>query len=110
MNIETMPETADDMSRDEQSLLLYLETRCVDYGGRVSTKHMNSDDHAIAEHWNKSGFLEFGRIFSRDLSDAGTHWVKFTERAWDFAHQLRRQRYERSYANRRWQTTEESRA
>jgi hypothetical protein len=31
----------DTMTSDERNLLLYLETRAVDYGGIVDTKHMN---------------------------------------------------------------------
>jgi len=41
------------MTKNERSLLLYLETRAVDYGGIVDTRHMNQDDMEIAKEWNK---------------------------------------------------------
>lgn len=84
----------DDMDRDEKSLLLYLETRAVDYGGRVDTLHMNREDMAIAKRWNKDGFLKFGRIKFHDITRKGTtHWCELSEEAWDLAHQERRARY-----------------
>ena len=40
------------LSKDEKSLLLFLETRAVDYGGRVNVQHMNLEDMEIAKRWN----------------------------------------------------------
>lgn len=37
-----------DLTKQELSLLLFLETRAVDYGGRVDTRHMNMDDMTTA--------------------------------------------------------------
>ena len=97
------------MSKDERSLLLYLETRAVDYGGKVDVRHMNSDDMAIAKIWNKSGFLGFGRVASEDCSSSGAHWCRLTDEAWRLAHEERRARAARMYAQRTWKTTEEKR-
>ena len=33
-----------DLTKEERSLLLCLETRAVDYGGTVDARHMNQDD------------------------------------------------------------------
>jgi hypothetical protein len=96
------------MTKDEKSLLLFLETRAVDYGGRVNLQHMNQDDVKIAEKWNEEGFLEFGRIVIRNHNSDGTHWVKLTNEAFRVAHKLRRERADRMYQNRTWLSTKES--
>ena len=82
--------TLNKMSKEERSLLLFLETRAVDYGGRVNIQHMNEEDMKIVEKWNKEDFLEFGRIVMRNHNSDGTHWVKLSEDAWRLAHKERR--------------------
>lgn len=47
--------TLDTMTSDERSLLLYLETRAVDHGGKVDAQHMNKEDFDIAKKWMKKG-------------------------------------------------------
>jgi len=37
------------MTRNEKSLLLYLETRAVDNAGIIQTQHLNVDDMEIAK-------------------------------------------------------------
>ena len=60
----TLPaKTLDTMSKEELSLLLFLETEAVDYGGRVDTKHLKNNDVDILKQWNKEDFISFGRIF-----------------------------------------------
>lgn len=98
-----------DMTRDEKSLLLFLETRQVDYGGRVNTQHMNSDDMEIATKWNKSGFVGFGRIVIRNHNSDGTNWCKLSQEAFKIAHKLRKERADRMWQNKTWLSTEESR-
>jgi len=97
------------MTKNERSLLLYLETRAVDYGGIVDTRHMNQDDMEIAKEWNKKGFMGFGRIVMKYHSHEGTHWCKFSDEAWKLAHQERKNRNERLWLKRDWLGTEESR-
>ena len=87
------------MTKDERSLLLFLETRAVDYGGRVLTVHMNSDDVDIAKRWTKDGFLSFGRRKMEDIegdvstpSHRATHLVELSDDAWAIAHEERRAR------------------
>ena len=97
------------MSKDEKSLLLFLETRGVDYGGRINIKHMNQEDMQIAERWSKEGFLEFGRIVIRNHNSDGTHYVKIPDSTFMIAHKLRLERAKRMYLNKTWLSTKESR-
>lgn len=96
------------MSRDERSLLLYLETRAVDCGGRVDTIRMNQDDFDIAKKWNDEGFIRFGRIVMRHHNSEGTHWCLFSDDAWKLAHQERKARWERIWLKKDWLTTEDN--
>lgn len=100
-----------DMTKEERSLLLYLETRAVDHGGLVTTPQMNADDFAILDRWNESGFMEFGRLTRASIEKlcGSTHWVRLSETAWKLAHEERRARCERIYGSRNWETTEEKR-
>lgn len=97
------------MSRDERSLLLFLETRATDYVGRVNTLHMNVPDMKIAEKWSKEGFIGFGRIVFRNHNSDGTHWVRLSRGAWRLAHKERIARARRMWENKTWLSTEESR-
>ncbi len=98
-----------EMTKDEQSLLLFLETRQVDYGGRVNLQHMNDDDMKIAEKWNETGFVGFGRIVMRNHNSDGTNWCKLSEEAWTMAHKLRREKAQRLWENRTWLSTKDNR-
>lgn len=67
-------EMLDLMTKQQRSLLLFLETQAVDHGGLVKGEHMNADDFAQARRWNESGFLRFSRIPS-DLLDKVTTYL-----------------------------------
>lgn len=95
------------MNRDERSLLIFFETCLVDYTGRVNAARMNAIDEEIAQRWAKEGFIEYGRIASKDHNSQGAHWVKFSADAWTAAHQERRARYSRNTP--RYTTTAELR-
>jgi len=92
----------------EISLLLYLETRAVDHGGAVDTRRMNEADFAIARRWVNTGYLQFGRIYSKSIQkrrckfgaavEGETNWVKLSDRAWSDAAGERRARAERCFA------------
>lgn len=87
------------MTKDEASLLLYLESRSVDDGGSVDVRRMNSDDFEIVTRWIEEGFIQFGRIAFHSIKSSGiTHWVKLSERAWIIAHTERRARADRGFA------------
>lgn len=81
-------------TREEASLLLYLETCAVDCGGRVNLAHMNADDIAIAKRWASEKHIEFGRIAFKDIGDAsqGTHYVCLGKQAWKWVARLRKLR------------------
>ena len=97
------------MTKDEKSLLLFLETRQVDYGGRVNIQHMNKTDMKIGERWNKQGFVGFGKIVMRNHNSDGTHWCKLSDDAFKVAVKLRRERADRMWQNKTWLSTEENR-
>jgi len=82
------------MTSDERSLLLYFETRMVDYGGLIDVKHMNNVDRDIADKWNEEGFIKSGRIKAHSIIIFG-HWCEFSEEAWKLAHLERRAKCKR---------------
>jgi len=88
------------MNKDEQNLLMYLETCLVDYRGKVTGARMNSIDFDIAKGWIKDKLIEFQRIPFREINKESpfpvTHTVKFSSKAWEFAQQFRRERAEKS--------------
>ena len=106
--------TESTMTKDEASLLLYLEARMVDNDGTVDPRMMNKTDFDIAERWGRSGFIEFGRLKAREIeylasklpASSGrpsprSHYVRFTPQAWEAAHRERRARSERTI--KRWE-------
>jgi len=97
------------LSRQQLSLLLYLETCAVDHTGLVDQRKMNAADFRKANEWNKSGFVKFGRICSKDIGwlMPYTHWCEFSEDAWTATHSERKARANRLLKNRDWQRTEE---
>lgn len=92
-----MEKVLDDMTRDERSLMLYLETRAVDYGGKVNVPHMNAEDMEVTKKWNKEGFIKFGRIKFHDIlsKQSGTHWCELSDEAWVLVAMERKARYQR---------------
>ena len=87
-------------TRDEESLLLYFETQCVDYGGTLESVRMNADDFEIAKRWREAGFIQFGRIAFKDIKRRGgesrNYWVVLSDEAWKLAHTARRERCDRA--------------
>ncbi len=94
-----------ELTRDEQRLLLFLETCAVDHGGRVDVRHMNADDMATARRWNEGGLVEFGRIVAADHVGHGTHWCHLSAEAWTAAELARHDRADRMWANRKYART-----
>lgn len=101
--------TLQSMTKDERSLLLFFETRAVDYAGKVQTAHMNADDFKIAQRWDSEGFVNFGRIAFEDVNSHGSHWCRLSDDAWALAHEERQARACRTWRRRSWRTTEEKR-
>ena len=100
--------TLDILDGDRKSLLLFFEARAVDHGGTVDTIHMNKDDMAIAEAWNSSGFIRFGRIMNKYHADVkASHWVRLSNKALALAQEERRNKLFRTWERRTWEMTEE---
>ena len=101
----------EDLTREERSLLLYLESRSVDNRSLVDVRRMNKEDMTVAKKWNDTGFVNFGRIAFESLERTGnsSYWCKLSDDAWKLAHEERRARAKRMYDKRKWETTIESR-
>ena len=95
------------MSKNELTLLLFLETCAVDYGGRVDSRRMNQTDFDIINDWKKKDYLLFGRIRSKDITTNRSHWVELSDTAWNDAHSERKARFKRINEKRTWNKTDE---
>lgn len=72
-------------TRDEKSVLLYIETQAVDNAGRLDPRKLNGEDKAIIRGWTEVGFLT-------NPSDPPGVDVGLSDVAWIAAHLLRRER------------------
>lgn len=100
--------TLESLTRDERSLLVYLETCCVDYGGAYEPIRMNDVDRAILNTWADEGFVECGRITSSTWpTPSRCYWAQLSDEAFALAHQERLERYRRRDAHRNWVKTSE---
>lgn len=88
-----------EMSKEERSLLLYLEAQATDYAGKLDARRMNAEDFKLLSAWKASGFVLSGRIAFQDVKTHGQHtfdhWAVLSEEAWTLAHAERRARCER---------------
>ena len=98
------------MSKTELSLLLFLETCAVDHAGRIRTDSMNDDDRKIAERWNATGYVSYGRVCYADAVRGENAWCRLSATAFEDAHSERRARAERMWASKKYRTTEEARS
>ncbi len=102
-----------DMTKDERSLLLFLETCVVDQGGLVDTRHMNDADQKIVDVWKACGWVDYGRVRFGDLERLQTgkhqmtHWIELTDEMFRLAHEERRARSTRMSEARTWKKTKE---
>ena len=89
--------TPDTMTRDERSLLLYLETCAVDQGGLAEGRRMNKEDHEAAKKFAELKLAYLYRVPATILFDDNleqvlrkyTHWVTLTPAGFELAHRLR---------------------
>jgi len=99
--------TIDDLTKTERSILAYAETCLVDYGGLLEGKRMNQDDIDALKKFQDAGILTFGRIPFHTVETLGrmgrhpTHWITFTDAAWELAHAIRRLRAQADSASRK---------
>jgi hypothetical protein len=86
----------DTLTKEEKSLLLFFETRMVDNFCKLDTRHMNVDDHKIADRWVREGEIAFGRIPYTEIvqtsSSKCTHFVILFPEALNIAEELRKER------------------
>lgn len=86
-----------EMTRDEKSMLLYIETCNVDGDCLLVASKMNVADIEAMKKFQQEGLLlRSGRIPYRMLQNNGlsvrTHYAELTDAGWELAHQLRKQR------------------
>ncbi len=94
-------------TKAELSLLLYIEARAVDYGGRMKPEQLNAADWEILQRWAKTGFVKAGRIIMADHNGDGSEWVWLSPEAFKAAQRERRARAGRVWASRQYETTAE---
>lgn len=82
-------------TKDSKSMLLYCESCEVDRSGLLESVRMNIKDFDEAKRMQEFGFLEFGRIPFKMIKESNTHWVRLTEKGWEEAHKLRKERSNR---------------
>ena len=82
-------------TRREQSFLMYLESCLVDNYGMMEGVRFNKEEADWASEWTKLRLIEFGRIAYKDIRGGNTHWVRFSDDAWELAHRFRRERSDR---------------
>ena len=70
----------------KQSLLLYFESCLVDGMGKIDHRRINQEEITWAEQWDDEGLITF-----RNMGG----FVRFTDEAWRWAHQFRRERSDR---------------
>lgn len=96
-------------TKDEKSLLLYLETCVVDDQGLIDSRKMNIDDWRKLELWTESRYVQSGRVASAWIKSPGikNHWVVLSDLAWRHVGELRREKADRVWGKRNYKTTSE---
>jgi hypothetical protein len=83
----------DDMTKDERSLLLYIESVSVDNGCLIDNRKINDADRNILNKWNDEGFVFWSRITWDSLQTLTSHFtttlVRLSDDAWKLAHEER---------------------
>lgn len=77
---------AEELTRQEQSTLLYLESRLVDQRGKLDHEQMNYEDQQSLKLFRAAGLLDVEGV---------EHITEFTDKAWDLAAECRRLRAHR---------------
>lgn len=81
------------MTRDEKSMLLYIETCCVDAGGLLEGRRMNIKDVEALDKLKKAGLLsQAGRIPFVHIDLGKTHYAELSDMGFALAHELRKER------------------
>lgn len=87
------------MTKDEKSLLIYLETRMVDYAGTIDFVHLNDADNIILAEWKAAGFITLHRLTYKSIQTLNMKSVSsvimLSDEAWELAWQCRKERANR---------------
>lgn len=102
-----MSKKLDAMTREQRSILLYLEDCAVNKSGQVDDRCINAEEVAIVSKWKQKGFIEYGRIVIKDVNKSGASWVKLSDGAFKLAHEERKARALRIWENKSYKTTKE---
>ncbi len=105
---EALEVTTAPFTREELSLLLYVESVAVEKSGRLNLRAINAQDSRTLDAWKADGFIEYGRIRAADINSDGAMWVKLSEEAWAAASAERRARAVRKWRDRNFKTTDET--
>lgn len=105
--MSTQYESTEKMTKDERSLLLFLEDAMVNKSGAFSPAHINNDDQKILDEWNELGFVESGRVKFKYIKGGYSRWCRLSDEAWMLAHQERKARAKRLQLRRGYATTDE---
>lgn len=84
------------LTKEEKSLLLYVEDCCVNKSGYLENEKMSGSEIKTLEKWNEDGFIYFRRLKSHEMIYKKTHVTKLSNKAWDLAYLCRRDRSEKS--------------
>jgi len=83
-------------SNREKNTLLYVESCCVDYGGRLHVVRMNAEDDAAISRFVLDGIvLRYGRIKHGFVNRDGAKFIELSDAGYELAWQVRRARAER---------------
>ena len=88
-----------DLTREEESLLLYLETCIVDQSGKMDSRKINDVDQMILDYWCGNDFVSVGRMPGSWIMMYNypqySHWVTLSNDALRLAHECRTARAKR---------------
>lgn len=79
-----MPEMAKaELTQGEMNFLMFLGNQIIDAGGKVTGRLLRDNEFELAERWNDINYIHFGDILGNPENDAKTHWVDFSDQAWE---------------------------
>lgn len=99
--------TFESLTKQEVSLLLFLECRAVDYAGAIPSGKLNAEEIGLAQRWHADGFIQFGRIYSGDRTH-GSYWCVLSPEAWSLVAKARQKLAQTKLEQRTWMRTEEA--
>lgn len=84
------------LTKEEKSLILYIETRAVDHDSMIDTKQINATDEQILKKYHNEGWIKYGRVHSNHAIKTGKGmYVLLSDELFEIAAELRKQRAKR---------------